>query len=147
MPDMGLDTSVLDLKTAVAKEVRLDGVAKVRVLWAKKPCADSKSVKDIIASAQDALSEGVVEFSVMVIGGVAEDGGKKAEAPPAEGAMEVDSPAPAPVAQGKSGEEMLGSEEFWGDLRGFLVQRVRDEAVAGEVFEIFRGAWGRRGGG
>lgn len=35
-----------------------------------------------------------------------------------------------PVAQGKSGKDVLETEEFWQDLRGFLVQRSRDEKVA-----------------
>lgn len=140
LQEQSLDTSILDLKTAVAREVGLEGVGKVRVLWQKKPCADSKCVKDVIGDSEDG-SEGV-EFSVMIIGGSAgADDAKKSE-PPTE--MEVDTP---PVAQGPSGEEVLGTEEFWGDLRGFLVQRLRDEGKAGEVFEAFRGAWRESRGG
>jgi hypothetical protein len=140
LQEQSLDTSILDLKNAVAREVGLEGVGKVRVLWQKKPCADSKSVKDVVGDLEVG-GEGV-EFSVMIIGGVGgADDSKKSE-PTTE--MEVDTP---PVAQGPSGEEVLGTEEFWGDLRGFLVQRLRDEGKAGEVFEAFRGAWRERGAG
>jgi hypothetical protein len=47
----------------------------------------------------------------------------------------------APVAQGLSGEGVLATGEFWEDLKGFLQQRVRDERVAGEALEVFKGAW------
>lgn len=45
------------------------------------------------------------------------------------------------VAQGLSGEGVLETDEFWGDLKGFLQQRIRDEKVAGEVAEKFEAAW------
>ena len=75
-----------------------------------------------------------VEFSVMVIGGAAisQQGSKSGDA------------GKGPVAQGPSGDEVLESEEFWGDLKGFLVQRVRDEGKAGEVWENFQEGWRKR---
>lgn len=52
-----------------------------------------------------------------------------------------------PVAQGKSGSDVLETEEFWEDLKGFLVQRSRDERVAevlvGRCREGWRGWVGR----
>lgn len=48
---------------------------------------------------------------------------------------------PAPVAQGPSGAEVLGSQEFWTDLKGFLLQRIRDEGESEKLVDVFRGAW------
>lgn len=72
-----------------------------------------------------------VEFTVMVIGGFV---------PPAsqQGAN------PGTISQGPSGEEVFGSEEFWGDLKGFLLQRVRDEEKAVEALNVFREGWSKR---
>lgn len=150
LQDQSLDTSVLDLKNAVARELGLDGVGKVRVLWRKKPCADSKTVKDVVGGELSAEGgeEGVVEFSVMVIGGVGGGGGGADGEKKVEPKMEMDvDTTPPVVAQGPSGEEVLGTEEFWEDLRGFLVQRLRGGGKAGEVFEAFRGCWRGRGTG
>lgn len=38
------------------------------------------------------------------------------------------------------GKEVLGTEEFWGDLRGFLVQRLKDEKEGERVAGVFRRA-------
>lgn len=75
-----------------------------------------------------------VEFSIMVIGGVNIS---------QEGSKDEDT-GKGPVAQGPSGDEVLGSEEFWGDLKGFLIQRVRDEEKAGEMWEVFKEGWRKR---
>ena len=49
-----------------------------------------------------------------------------------------------PVAQGPSGDKVLQSDEFWEDLKGFLVQRVRNEGKAVEAWEVFRDGWRKR---
>ncbi|MCJ1343101.1 hypothetical protein MMC31_001292 [Peltigera leucophlebia] len=122
-------TSIHELKAAVVKE--LGGSAKVeniRILYKKKPCSDSKTVKEIVGD------EGVgkeVEFTVMVIGGFA--------APVSQQGAN-----PGPVSQGPSGEEILRSEEFWGDLKGFLLQRLRDEEKATEALNAFQKGWRKR---
>ncbi|MCJ1450335.1 hypothetical protein MMC28_000665 [Mycoblastus sanguinarius] len=125
LPSTDLGTTVLDLKEKVAKELKLEGTEKVRALWKKKPVTDVKTLKELVGE-EDVGGE--VELGVMVMGWTA-GGEAKAE--------EIE----APVTQGPSGDEVLGSEEFWGDLKGFLVQRVRDEGKAGEVFDAFRGSW------
>lgn len=112
-----------DLKTAVAKEIGVEGTGNIRVLYKKRPCADSKTVKDVLGD-EETGQEGV-EFSIMVLGGVA------------EGEKDVK----ALVAQGASGEEVIVTDEFWGDLRGFLMQRIRDEATAEEMWMAFKGVW------
>ncbi|KAK3343893.1 cell-cycle control medial ring component [Lasiosphaeria hispida] len=137
LPALPLTTSALDVKTAVAAQVGAD-VGKLRLLYAKKVVADSKSLKDILAGAggPEGGSGGEVEFSVMVMGGAAALS-KKKPAPVEETAAE-------PVAQGLSGTGVLETEEFWGDLKGFLQQRVRDEKTAEEAVGLFRGAWAGR---
>lgn len=122
-------TSIHELKAAVVKE--LGSTAKlenIRILYKKKPCSDSKSVKEIVGDA-DIGEE--VEFTVMVIGGLV--------APVGQQAADTGT-----ISQRPSGEEVLRSEEFWGDLKGFLVQRVRDEEKAIEAFNVFRDGWSKR---
>jgi len=133
LPSQSLTASIYDLKTAVAEHLNAPGTEKIRILYNKKPCSDSKTIKDVIG---DEAAE-VAEFSVMVMGWT---GGSPAPTLKAEGQAE------APVAQGPSGKEVLGSEEFWSDLKGFLMQRVRDEAEVEKAYEIFKKAWeeGRR---
>lgn len=72
-----------------------------------------------------------VEFTVMVIGGIV--------APVSEQVTN-----PGTVSQGPSGEEILRSEEFWEDLKGFLLQRVRDEEKTVEALNVFREGWSKR---
>ena len=135
---MDTGTTELELKEKVAKEARVE-VEKVRMLWAKKPVADVKTVKEVVGD--DLGEKAEVEFGVMVMGYVASNlrdevqGDAKAEAGEKEVAGEGN------VAQGESGKEVLEKEEFWGDLKGFLVQRIRDEEVAKEVFRAFVQSW------
>jgi len=94
-----------------------------------------------------------LELGVMIIGGAASisspkamDEGKSAPAAtaseeaatPMEGIEKVTSPPPA---QGPSGQEMLQTDDFWDDLKGFLEQRLKDEGEASRLKEVFRGAW------
>ena len=133
LPSTDLGTSVLQLKERIAKELRIEATDKIRVLYKKKPASDIKTVKEIIG---DEDVGGEVEMSVMVMG-YKDDGAGK---PPEDTEMKD---AEMPVAQGPSGDEVLQSEEFWSDLKGWLLQRVRDEGKAGEVFEAFKGNWKR----
>jgi len=40
--------------------------------------------------------------------------------------------------QGASGMEVIESKEFWSDLEGFLMQRVRDEDRSTKLLQVFR---------
>lgn len=114
-------TSILDLKSEITSQTAIP-TDKLRVLYKKKPVPDSKILKDLVGG-----EETKVEFSVMVLGGAA-------------AVKKSDEEIIPPVAQSVSGAETLASEEFWGDLKGFLVQRLRSEE--GErVFGVFRRAW------
>ena len=131
LPGTDLGTSVLQLKEKVAKELKVEGTEKIRVLYKKKPAGDIKTIKELVGEEDIAVE---LELSVMVMGYKEESIQKGAEDTEMK---DVE----APVAQGPSGGEVLGSDEFWGDLKGWLLQRLRDEGKAGEVFEKFKGSW------
>lgn len=120
-----LNTSIHDVKTSVAKET---GIAenKIKILHKKKPIPDSKVLKDLVGDDDTA-----VEFSVMVMGGAA--------------ATAIKPDAKAEVAQGLSGTDVLQTQDFWDDLNGFLLQRIRDEQLAGELTNTFQQAWKAKG--
>lgn len=125
-----LNTSILDLKSSVSSETSIP-TDKIKVLYKKKPVSDSKVLKDLLSD--DEMS---AEFSVMIIGGAAAvvaSAGPKAE--------EKEPAAAAAVAQGVSGEEVLATDGFWTDLRGFLSQRIRDEKITEELFGKFLSSW------
>lgn len=100
-------------------------------------------MREILGDDEGGASE--IEFSVMIIGGVAANMGQGDEGGGnGEGDMDVDGP-PAMVAQGPSGKEVLETEQFWGDLKGFLIQRLRDEGMAEELWCLCREGWKNRG--
>ncbi len=71
--------------------------------------------------------EGVkVELGIMVIGGA--------------GAVKREEEVEPVVATEGHGSEVLKTEEFWRDLKGFLVQRLKDEATGERVWGVFRKA-------
>jgi hypothetical protein len=115
-------TSILDLKSEITSQTSIP-TDKLRILYKKKPVPDSKILKDLVGE-----EENKVEFSVMVLGGAASVKKGEEEVIP-------------PVAQGASGKEVMGQDEFWNDLRGFLVQRLNDDGEAEKVFGVFRTAW------
>lgn len=150
LPGTEIGATVLELKEKVAGELKLGGTEKIRVLRNKKPVGDVKTLKELLGGNDDDSDKGEaggqqqqeVELGVMVMGYNKEVGGdvtmRDADADGGRGGTSV-------VAQGgPSGEEVLGKEEFWTDLRGFLMQRIRDEGKAGEVFGRFRESWEKR---
>jgi ubiquitin-like protein 4 len=115
-------TSILDLKTEVSSQASIP-VDKIRILYQKKPVGDAKVLKDLVT---DDVS--TVELSVMVMGGAAS-------------VVKDDATAAASVAQGPSGTQVLATQDFWDDLKGFLTQRLKDQAEGQRVYGIFRKAW------
>ena len=137
LPNTDLGTTVLDFKQKVAADLKLEGTEKIRILYNKKPAGDVKTLKELIGD--EPLQAGQeIELGVMVMGY------KEADVAKTEDTTMRDADGETSVAQGPSGEEVLGSEEFWSNLNGFLVQRLRDEAKAGEVFDKFRASWEKR---
>jgi hypothetical protein len=43
------------------------------------------------------------------------------------------------VVHGES--ETLKTQEFWDDLKGFLIQRLKNESEGDKLFGVFRTAW------
>lgn len=134
-------TSIYDLKTAYTTSTSIPS-SKIKILYKKKPVADSKTVAEVIG--QDTASE--VEFSVMVMGS-AVAGATPAATPPAVAPSEDENELAGvgetvgSVAQGPSGKEVVASDVFWEDLRGFVVQRIKDEKEGGRLIAVFRKAW------
>jgi hypothetical protein len=149
-------TSVYDLKQQYATQASLQP-AKIKILHKKKPVTDSKTLLEVIGT--DAGSE--VEFGVMVMAGAALGGA----ASPASGSTPVTSPpAVAPPTESEkglasagethagtatgtagatagSGKEVVTTEEFWGDLKNFVLQRTKDAEESERLLGVFRGAW------
>lgn len=119
-----LNTSVLDLKARVAETARVPA-DKLRLLHRKKPVPDSKILKDLAGD-----DEATVEFAVMVIGGAA-----AVQQPPADGEAGVG------VAGEATGAAALETEAFWTDLKGFLMQRLKDEAEAEKLAASWHADW------
>jgi len=124
LPSQSPSTSIIDLKSAVSKEVKAKSIDGIKILYNKKPCADSKTVRDVLGE-EEVPAE--MEFGVMIMGGVA--------------AAEVEGKG----AEG--GDEVLESEEFWGDLKGFLSQSLKDEGKAEELAGMWRQSYKGKGGG
>ena len=82
----------------------------------------------------------------MIMGGVVVTEQKTGAGGAAEGGdnVEVDQP---PAAQGPNGDEILESEEFWHDLKGFLSQSLKNDGKAEDVTNEFRQSWKGKGGG
>ncbi|KAL0941005.1 uncharacterized protein CTRU02_203768 [Colletotrichum truncatum] len=120
LSSQSLNTSILDIKAQVESQSRIP-VDKMKLLHNKKPVPDSKVLKDLLTDDQSS-----VEFSVMVIGGAA-------AIKPAEPVAVANDPA-----QGEIGEAALETEEFWSDLKGFLLQRLKDEKKAEELSALWR---------
>ncbi|KAH0558979.1 hypothetical protein GP486_004403 [Trichoglossum hirsutum] len=125
-----VSTSILSLKNAVSEKFGIP-TDKIRLLLKKKPCADSKTIRDLVPE-----GEGEVEFTIMVIGGQA------AAAIGQEGGLASRDPGP-PSTLGASGGTLLDLE-FWSDLKGFLGQRLKDEKGAEMVYDTFKNAWDKK---
>ena len=114
-----LTTSILDIKSQVTAQTRIP-TDKMKLLHNKKPVSDSKVLKELLGD-----SDLKIEFSVMVIGGAA--------AIPKEEEQDVKSEPTGALA--------LETPEFWSDLRGFLMQRLKDEEQAEQLSGLFKSSW------
>lgn len=135
------NTAVLDIKDAVVARTHIPA-DKIKMLFNKKPVLDSKVLKDLAPPGATTL-----DFTVMIMGGAATAAAAAAAAAAAEGQeapMDAGAFKPDVVAQGPSGSEVLQSIEFWDDLKGYLLQRIRDEKQANDVFDTFQAAWKTR---
>jgi hypothetical protein len=121
LPSQSSTTSILELKNRVAGDLGVP-VAKVKLLQNKKPVADSKVLKELVAERETAI-----ELAVMVMGGV---------------------PAKKEAAENKveAGDKrnVVASEKFWEELRVFLLHKVGEENAAEEMLGVFKAAWDAR---
>ncbi|CZT11856.1 hypothetical protein WAI453_003150 [Rhynchosporium graminicola] len=122
LSSLPLSTSILALKESLSTKTSIP-VPRIRLLFNKKPAPDSKVLKDLVED-----EDTNAEFSVMVIGGAAAL--KRTESEEVE----------PKVAQMGEGKEELKTEEFWNDLKGFLTQRLKDEAEGEKIWGVFRKA-------
>ncbi|KKP07432.1 hypothetical protein THAR02_00494 [Trichoderma harzianum] len=135
LPAQPLSTSVLDVKAAVSAQTRIP-VEKMKLLLNKRPVADTKVLKELLAKESDRT----IDFSVMVIGGAAAI--PPAEEKPAGEAMETtDEPIATAQADAAAVEAELESDAFWADLSGFLQQRLKAQNKAEELSSLFRSSW------
>lgn len=150
--DQPASISVLELKNLVSEDASIP-IAKIKVLYGKKPVHDAKTLSELLGDEQP----DTVELGLMVMGGaasvVAREPKAATEAKPniderpetsAEKAKEkdidmtdVDSCLPS-TAVGVHGKEALNTPEFWDDLKGFLQQRLKDEHLGHEVADRFK---------
>ena len=155
LSDILLDISIHDLKAQYAQNTS-QAPDKIKLLYNKKPAADLKTLKELGIG-------GDVELSVMVMGGAGATPSatspviEKTEPPlPPSEKTGVDSQAPAPMSEKAQAEaetvpseadttaDILMTEEFWSDLKGFLAQRLRDQKEGEKLAQLFRDASSKR---
>jgi len=139
------DASIYDVKAACAAQAGYLP-EKVKVLWERKPVSESKTVREVVGEAAKEGAE--VEMGVMFVGQPTEKAGgaaekdKEKEVETAPAVEEDDVWHEAPVAPGQEhGKAVLESDSFWQDLHGFVLQRIKDEAVTKELLAGFKKSW------
>lgn len=153
----------MELKNIVSEDASIP-VAKIKVLYGKKPVHDAKTLQELLGDE----SPDAVELGLMIMGGAASVIPRKLKEPKAAGApgndeepkMNIDErPEFAPekakdrevemrdanydgclqsTAVGVHGKDAINTPEFWDDLKGFLQQRLRDEHLGHEVCDRFK---------
>ena len=118
-------TSIHALKTQFANKSGTGAtVDKIKILFNKKPVADSKTLAECAEGSVD------VDFNVMVVGGT-----------PGGTAATSEDKNPMESATSKiSRVDLLASEEFWTDLKGWLGMKLKDDGEGERVLGIFRNA-------
>lgn len=149
LPAQPIVTSIYDLKTQIGARTGYTP-DKIKLLWEKRPVGDSKTLGEVVGGmdTSDTVEMGVmfvgtpagVPVSLGTVPAVSNGPGESKRSAGEDEVMEDETP----VAQGQSGRDVLGAEEFWRDLRGFLVQRVHNEEFGNELSDVFRAAWRTR---
>ncbi|KAJ4309030.1 hypothetical protein N0V94_009110 [Neodidymelliopsis sp. IMI 364377] len=136
-------TSVYDLKTQYATSTSIPA-AKIKILYKKKPVTDSKLISEVVGA--DAGSD--VEFGVMVMGGATAGASTPSAespvaSPPAAVLSESDKglAGAGAAAVGPTGKDIVATDEFWGDLKNFVLQRIKDEHEGERLVGVFKKAW------
>lgn len=121
LTSQSLTTSLHEIKAEVSKQARVP-TDKIKLLLNKRPVQDSKILKEVID--QDGAVPKSIEFSVMVMGGAAS-------------VLPAENDKVAEVASTTSKVD----DAFWGDLKGFLTQRLKDEALGKDMAATFQASW------
>ncbi|KAL6801857.1 cell-cycle control medial ring component domain-containing protein [Trichoderma sp. SZMC 28012] len=136
LPATPLSTSILDVKAAVNAQTRIP-VEKMKLLLNKRPVADTKVLKELLAKESDRT----IDFSVMVIGGAAAIPPEEKKESAGEAMETTDEPVATAQADAAVVEAELESDAFWADLSGFLQQRLKAQDKAEELSSLFRSSW------
>lgn len=170
LPPQPLSTTILDLKSAYSSHSGLE-TSKIKLLLHKRPAADLKTLRDVLpegpppqrlefavmvlgGAASPAGTPAAASPAVEILDPAAAAGGEGTAGEGEGEAMDVDGGAPLSeqaeaVAESKGGAgegetaKVLASEEFWADLKGFLVQRLRNEGEGERLVGVFRSAAGK----
>ncbi|KKF97283.1 Cell-cycle control medial ring component [Ceratocystis platani] len=116
-----LTASVADLRAVVAERTGA-ALAKIKLLFQKKPVVDSKTLKDLAGEAQTSI-----ELGVMILGGAA--------------ALPKDEPVAAADKAASSPENVLKKDEFWAELQVFLMSKLKDEKAAADLLATFKSSY------
>lgn len=117
-------------------------VGRIRLLYERRAQTDSRTLAEVFeasaASGAKVPQDGEEATFSVVVSAAPAGGPERVASPPVE-APSIQSPPVAPDVT--SGLDVLTTDAFWNDLKGFLEQRVRDEAVAGRLVQTFKTAW------
>lgn len=160
LPSQDVNVTVLEMKSKYAEKTGVE-VSKIKLLYNKRPASDLKTLKELLPEPAPKN----VELSVMILSAPGNASPATASTPqvsspaievpdPASiaGKMDVDSAPPAPLSEqaealaGAAAKTVgstvgvLQSEQFWADLKDFLVQRLKDEGEGERLLALFKGA-------
>ncbi|KKA27687.1 hypothetical protein TD95_002751 [Thielaviopsis punctulata] len=141
LPAQPQTVSVADLRAVVAAHTGA-ALPKVKLLYAKKPVVDSKTLRDLVGDAHVAD----VELAVMIMGGVAALGKEESSSSSsATAAAAAGAGAAAPTAAGQAdavdnSDTVLQSAEFWADLETFVGSKIKNKKKTAELLAAFKTA-------
>ncbi|KAI9894842.1 MAG: hypothetical protein M1814_000062 [Vezdaea aestivalis] len=127
LPSQPFSTTIGELKALAASKSSLTP-AQLRLLLNKRPLSDSKTLRETLGTEDSKTS---IEFTAMIIGG-------GPSTPEQESARKQKS------GEGFADVDQLNTKEFWRDLRGFLLQRLKNERQADDLCGLFEDAFKER---
>jgi hypothetical protein len=132
------NTSLSDIKSQAAKQFNVPA-DKLRLLLNKKPVSDSKTLQDLLSTDE----ESELSLSAMFLGGVTPIIQAQSTLSADTVTQSSEDVTMGGTSSATKDTSLLKTEEFWTDLRGFLVQRLKSEEDAENAFAVFRKAWQR----
>lgn len=128
-------TSVFEIKSTLSQTIQIP-VEKIKLLHKKKPVPDSKTLKDLLDAnfgdeKDNSRIDCTIQLSVMILGGTGTQSQDNSEGTET-------SPIRKRILETDKEKDLLNSEEFWSDLRSFLLQRLKNDSMAERVFDTFK---------